>query len=109
MKKKTTALIFLCALSAMVVYYLNDHPEIQSEFKIEIIEKSERYSYHICFGEKLLIKQNHIPALASKKKFCNEEEARKVAELVVEKLSQYQNPSVTLQELQDLKINLHCE
>lgn len=109
MKKKITALVFLCIVTLLVVYYLNEHIDTRSRYTIEITNESEVYSYHIYQGKKLFIKQDHIPAIDSKKRFCSTEEAKRVAELVVERLTNHENPSITLEDIERLKINLHCE
>ncbi|CDF79380.1 hypothetical protein BN863_16680 [Formosa agariphila KMM 3901] len=66
------------------------------------------YGYEVKLGEKVLIKQDHIPAVSEQHTFCNEDDAQNIAELVVLKLKNKENPRVTKAELQAKAITLDC-
>lgn len=66
------------------------------------------FGYSITQGGKLLIKQQTIPALSGNLIFCDSTDAQKVCNKVIEKISNRQNPAVTPQELQELKIKTKC-
>lgn len=73
----------------------------------EIIEVDSGYGYNIVLDDgKPMIKQHHIPGIQGLKVFANEEEAKKIAELVKYKLeNNSMPPSVTLNELDSLNIS----
>lgn len=62
------------------------------------------WGYSITVDNKLFIKQDKIPAIQGNKSFATEEDAAKVAELVIKKIAKNENPAVTIQELKQLGI-----
>ncbi len=78
------------------------------EFKTQVYQVNKGYGYRIQYQEKTLIQQEYIPAIQKNQSFCNYNDAQKVAVLVVEKLSNKQNPKITVQELKQLNIQINC-
>lgn len=62
------------------------------------------WGYSITVDNKLFIKQAEIPAIRGNKGFASQEDAAKVAELVIKKIAKNQNPAVTKEELTQLGI-----
>lgn len=64
------------------------------------------WGYTISYEDKILIKQTIIPVISENKGFSSEDDALKVARLVVKKLNQNTSPSVTKNDLILLKIKM---
>ena len=62
------------------------------------------WGYSITVDNKLFIKQDQIPAIQGNKSFASEEDAAKVAELVITKIAKNETPAVTKVELKQLGI-----
>lgn len=75
-----------------------------SQIHSEIIIVEQGYGYHILIGEKLLVKQEFIPGVNGKVAFQTPDDAKKVADLVKNKLINRINPEVSLEEISNLNI-----
>ena len=73
-------------------------------FQIKSIKTTSGWGYTIENRHKTIIKQTVIPVISDNKSFHSEEDALKVADLVVKKLSQNTSPSITKNDLILLKI-----
>lgn len=62
------------------------------------------WGYTITVNNKLFIKQTEIPAIEGNKGFVTEEDAAKVAQLVINKIAKNESPAVKKKELQELGI-----
>lgn len=80
----------------------------KQQYKVHVFSVKSGYGYTIKYGDKIIIKQNNIPAISKKKEFCTVNDAKKVANLVLLKLQEKQNPSVSLSELKSLQIAETC-
>jgi len=70
-----------------------------------IISIHNTYGYNILHNERILIHQQHIPALPGNIGFNTEEDAKKVAEMVIEKIRRNGFlPSVSREELDSLGV-----
>ncbi|MGC4039867.1 MAG: DUF4907 domain-containing protein [Flavobacterium sp.] len=65
---------------------------------------SKKYGYTISFKEKLIIKQENIPTFEGNYAFKDSSDAKKVMNLVIEKLQQHQSPTVSKNEIEQLNI-----
>lgn len=74
--------------------------------KVEIIDApGETYGYKILMNGKTLIHQPHIPALPGNEGFKSEEDARTVAEFVIQKMrANVFPPTVSVEELDSLGV-----
>jgi hypothetical protein len=77
-------------------------------FKTMVYKSNNGYGYSVSYNNKLLIKQDFMPAIQKSQPFCSSNDAQKVADLVVEKLYKKENPKVTISELNVLNIQLNC-
>lgn len=75
-------------------------------FQVETIKTPSGWGYTIANKNKILIKQTIIPVISETKSFNSEEDALKVAGLVVKKLNKNLSPSVTKNDLILLKIKI---
>ncbi|MBZ4041815.1 DUF4907 domain-containing protein [Flavobacterium hibisci] len=72
----------------------------------ESIKTASGWGYTISHKDKIIIKQTIIPVISDAKSFNSEDDALKVAGLVIKKLSQNRSPSVTKNDLILLKIKM---
>lgn len=75
-----------------------DNPEVK------ITKQNSGYGYQILKKQKILINQPYIPAIQTNKTFKNEIEANNVANLVIQKMKKYSLPTVSIHELDSMKI-----
>lgn len=75
-------------------------------FKTESFKTASGWGYTIAYKNKILIKQSIIPVISENKSFSTEEDALKVANLVVDKLNEKISPTVTKNDLILLKIKI---
>ncbi|PKG43763.1 DUF4907 domain-containing protein [Psychroflexus sp. MES1-P1E] len=103
--KKTTG--FIITIGLIVITFLlvaNKDQSIGSKtFGVDT-----GFGYEITNKKKVLIKQNHIPAIQESKPFYSKEDADKVANLVISKLKNKKSPTVSLKELAILKIQTNA-
>ena len=74
----------------------------------ETFKSEEGFGYKITRHEKILIQQRYIPAIEKKAVFCSEEDAKKIANLVIEKITLKLNPAISKEELKNTGIALDC-
>jgi len=108
-KRKIVVVLMLVFVAASVFWFVKfDVFKASNPFKSEIIRVDNGYGYQISYHSKLLIKQEYIPEIQLNKTFCTEQDAEKVAHLVCEKLYKKESPKITLENLNQLNINLNC-
>ncbi|MGO4772137.1 DUF4907 domain-containing protein [Flavobacterium sp. W22_SRS_FK3] len=74
--------------------------------QVASIKTATGWGYTILYKNKIIIKQSIIPFISENKSFNSEDDALKVAALVVKKLNQNTSPSVTKNDLILLKIKM---
>ncbi|MFB9052203.1 DUF4907 domain-containing protein [Formosa undariae] len=79
-----------------------------STYNTRVYKVNTGYGYEISMGSKILIKQDHVPAISEQHTFCNSEDALKIANLVISKLENKENPRITTAELKTNAIALNC-
>ncbi|MFD1292289.1 DUF4907 domain-containing protein [Lutibacter holmesii] len=93
-KVKILKYVLLCLL------FLNCTTE-KPVYTIKVFEIEQGYGYSIFEKEKLIIRQQYIPAISNLKHFKSEKDAYTVAKLVIEKLKQHKIPSISIDELKN--------
>ena len=74
-------------------------------FTIQTIVKDDgSFGYNISLDDRILIHQPHIPAVQGIRGFKTKHEAQRVARFVIGKLTANEIPSVSKEELDNLKI-----
>lgn len=66
----------------------------------------ENYGYTISFKQKVVIRQETIPALTGDIAFKDSLDALQVMDLVIKKLNDGKSPTITKEELRELKIKM---
>ncbi|MFI5193699.1 MAG: DUF4907 domain-containing protein [Chitinophagales bacterium] len=105
---------FLLALTAMlisiaVIFFIRnerlrrDH-EGQVFLKAVAVQTAGGWGYNIMANDKIYIHQDYIPAAGGKRVFKTKEDAMRVANRVIEKISKNQLPVITLKDLDSLGV-----
>ncbi len=76
------------------------------KLKIEYFKTTSGWGYLISHKNKIIIKQSIIPVINNTKSFSTEEDAIKVANMVVQKLRENNSPTITKNDLILLKIKI---
>ncbi len=106
----TTKNIFILIFSFFIISSCSTHHKgeqkeekiIKISYKVYQIEQG--WGYTILMNDRPVITQERIPAIAGNKYFTREEDARKVAKRVIQKLKDKKSPSITQEELKELGI-----
>ena len=113
-----TFLIFLCILfysckpnskqtpETAIIPEINENPYQDAEMKAVIIPSEKNtFGYDIYVYDAILIHQPSRPGVSGNLGFATEEDALKVAELVIIKMRNNEMPpTITMQELQELGV-----
>ncbi|GAA4274509.1 DUF4907 domain-containing protein [Aquimarina gracilis] len=94
-------------------YFLEEKPEKEFDYyskyyRVKVKELSDNdygWYYEIYRGDDLLIKQENIPGVSGNQYFKSNEEAKKIAVLVVAKLERRTMPNITMEELDSCNID----
>lgn len=106
--KKTDLTILLIVALGVVAYFFVQNSKIKNDYTVAIITVNDGYGYTISYHDKLLIKQEQIPAIQNTTVFCSKEDAITVGELVKTKIINKENPKITTSELDANNITLNC-
>ncbi|GAB5400124.1 MAG: hypothetical protein Aureis2KO_17090 [Aureisphaera sp.] len=102
---RAVSIIFMVvvSLTLLATNYLKDD---ETTYRSEIAQLSDspHWYYEIYENNKLIIKQKHIPGVKGLQGFQSQDEARKVASKVMEKLENGNFPTISPQELEELSI-----
>lgn len=99
--------IYILFVFSLIVYFTSAYISWKNSYIVEskVIKSGSGWGYEIYVGKKVFITQRNIPAIIGIKQFVSEEQAKKVADLVIIKLKNKQSPpSVTTNELDSLGI-----
>lgn len=110
MKGFLTFVIGMCLVGIIYFALNNDKKGKMQEnphyLYSEVIDQGDGYGYRIFNGEKLIIQQETIPGFVGETAFVTHDDADKVAKCVIAKLLKGVSPTVTLDELNALGIDL---
>lgn len=100
-------------MSVLALFFLLENSkekEIRdsSRINISIYRVDNGFGYSISNNNKILIKQNYIPAIKTKQPFSNFNDAQSIANLVKKRIENRQSPRITKEDLDSLKIRLNC-
>ena len=104
-------LILIAQISSLIISLESDeiYKQRSNSNLITSIYKIENgYGYSLSNNTKILIKQDFIPGAEGKHPFCNIEDAQNIANLVKKRIKNKQNPRITKDDLNTLKIKLNC-
>ncbi|MFI8605757.1 DUF4907 domain-containing protein [Cellulophaga baltica] len=94
--------ISLIAISMVIMNYLNTTPALDSE----VFTVKGGFGYQIQAKDRIIIKQEYIPAVQGAVPFTSEKDAQLVSSLVINKLLHNESPVITLNDLENLNIEV---
>lgn len=100
--------ILLISASFILVSSLFFYLQQEDSIYISVFEVEGGFGYKLSYGSKLLIKQENIPTIQKITPFCTREDAEKTAKKVRLKIIKKHSPSISLEELKELKIKFNC-
>lgn len=106
MKKMTKKLFLLIVLSFIVIIcsiYYYGYQQLHS-IRLNVIETENGWAYNILNNNQVFIHQPNIPAIQNTKAFKSKADAKKVGNLVLQKIKTNSFPVVSKEELDSLKI-----
>ena len=98
--------VILFTLMVTIIFQVKSNDS--SAYNTRIYAVNSGYGYEISKHDKILIKQDHIPAISEQHTFCNSDDALKVANLVISKLENKETPRITKAELKTSAVALNC-
>lgn len=96
----TKNIVLLLGISGVIFFSCQS----QSIARLETVQTGNGWGYKIIIEDKAYIDQPSIPGVSGMKPFQSEEDARKVGRLVLKKLGDGQMPTVSLSEIDSLRI-----
>jgi hypothetical protein len=109
MTKKQIRFFLISIISALTVIILLSVNKQHKQFENHIgtFKADGGWGYNILIKNKIIIHQEIIPAIEGNQKFESENDANKVAELVLLKLKSGKMPTISRSEIDSLKIGYH--
>ncbi|MBP1841190.1 DUF4907 domain-containing protein [Formosa algae] len=95
-------------IAIIVVIFFQTNESSSSDYTTRVYPVNSGFGYEISIHNKVLIKQDNIPAIQNEIPFCNEDNANTIASLVVSKLENKIAPTISKAELKENKIILNC-
>ncbi|WP_400072269.1 DUF4907 domain-containing protein [Zobellia russellii] len=106
---KITKIHFLLAILTVVVVYITlNYRAVETKGarpRLETIAVGKGYGYQILYKEKVLVKQDFIPAVQGDRIFVSKKEAKRVGNEVLRRIIKGEAPFVTISQLRDLNIS----
>jgi hypothetical protein len=105
--RKTYSLIAIAALllSFAVIFFSKYKDQSQKVFiYAEPVQTVYGWGYNIIAANKVYIKQEYMPAVPGKRGFKSAEDAMRVGNLVVKKITENKMPTITLHELDSMSL-----
>lgn len=101
---RVIAFVFLAALLVIVYFTFRNGKQDKAFVQPQAIQTNAGWGYDILVDGKPYIHQEFIPAIVEKRAFKTKEEALLVAHRVIEKISNNQLPTITVEDLKELGI-----
>ena len=99
--KHSIIVIILSIAIAAAIPFLCKHNE-ERKISYQTFHRRSGWGYNIVVDGKLSIHQEYIPAIAEKKEFSTETQAKETAQLVVYKLKNNKSPTLTKTEVEQI-------
>ena len=112
MKKIYSYFLVFCVISIATILFIyvqsNNNETIEnnnSPYTLHVIDNDSAWIYEIYNNDSLFIRQEYIPELKGKQSFKTKEDAEKIGNLMLKKLSKNAFPVISKKELIDNNIN----
>lgn len=100
-----TVIIFVGITLFGISIFIPTNNNQKSTLNSNVITLSKGYGYQILNGDKVLIQQEIIPAIAGQQSFKTAKDAEFVANLVLTKLSKGDSPVLNIQDIDRLALS----
>jgi signal peptidase I len=105
MKKNKKIIIYgIISIFVLVAVFVGMNIKRSPKMELQVITVKDGYGYQIKEGDRILIDQPVIPAISEEKAFKSREDAQKVGEIVLQRVKNHTDFSVTVSELRKLNI-----
>ncbi|WP_158602565.1 DUF4907 domain-containing protein [Proteiniphilum sp. X52] len=105
MTKRILVLIFLFVISIILLTYflftLSGENKNTDTYSVRTFKSGNGWGYQINTKEKVIIVQPYMPCITGDQPFPDEKSARVIGELVLSKIRNNEDPSITREELND--------
>ena len=99
-------IVVVTLLSYFIFISHSDKNKSADSYSVETFKSADGWGYQISKHEKTIIVQPFIPCLIGEKPFPDEKSAMKIGELVLSKIRNNGDPSITVEELNNrIRIN----
>ncbi|WP_178984082.1 DUF4907 domain-containing protein [Winogradskyella helgolandensis] len=71
----------------------------ETPYALQVIEQDSSWIYEVYNNDSLFIRQEYIPAVKGRQGFTSKEDAEKIGNLVIRKLSENKMPVISMTEL----------
>ena len=107
MTKKNSSRLFVAGiLTAAICLAFSVATTTDTPFSMEVIEVNGGYGYQISHNNHITIFQPFIPCISGKKPFKEKRDAEQVGQLVMKRMKSRENYTVTLADLESLRIKI---
>lgn len=98
---KVTIAIALISIVVLLSYntLVIEKIENNNSYELVVVNSNSTWTYEIFFKDALIIKQEYIPAVRGNQRFKSKKDAKKIGELMIQKLKNRKTPSITIEEL----------
>lgn len=87
-------------LLLIFIFYVSCAPN-EPELTVKVFEAENGWGYSIFEQEKLIIRQQYIPAINNQTSFKTKKDALTIGTIVIEKLKRHKAPSISSEELKN--------
>lgn len=103
-RKKYSLIAIAALLISFAVIFFNRYSDRDKKVFIyaEPVQTVYGWGYNIVAEKKVYIKQEYMPAVPGKRGFKSADDAMKVGNLVVEKITENKMPTITIHELDSM-------
>ena len=106
MKMTKKYLFYGLGIILLIVLILSQTTTKKTSLSLEVIQIEDGWGYEVLIDHKIYISQKCIPVIDGNQAFQTKNDALKVGELLVRKLKNKLTPTITREELINLKIKI---
>ncbi len=98
-KKLLLGLAVLVLISSLIGVGYCTKLYSKEAFQVQITEVNNGYGYQIYYNKQLYIEQKFVPGVSGNETFVTPDDAKKVADYVIRKLSRKEDPTISQSEI----------
>ncbi len=107
---KYVLVFFIISVSVFFIsysLYKKENDKTTNLYSLILIEENDNWIYEISRDDQLLIRQEYIPVIEGKIPFKTKRDAKIIGTLVLNKLNENTNPTITIDEIISNNINFN--